>query len=149
MGQMGLMGQVMPHRLIFDCECATSVVFAKSVSVFEGFLKDFGVNATAHSDYARKHLRQNASKGRENVTDLRHTTLVALLPMQAFGTARQAAKPLRITAVGKRVLSGASAAHGRAALKFFCALPWSEAERQGASMVISRRVFWNQNHQRP
>ena len=26
----------------------------------------------------------------------------------------------------------------RAALKFLCALPWSEAERQGASMAISR-----------
>ena len=37
--------------------------------------------------------------------------------MQAFGTDRQAAKPRRITAVGKRSAVGTSAAHGREASK--------------------------------
>jgi len=65
--------------------------------------------------------------------------LVALLPMLAFGIDRQAAKRRRIIkAGGKRSAVGTSAAPGRAALKVFCALPWSEAERQGASMVIKR-----------
>ena len=39
------------------------------------FWRDFGANATKHSDYVRKHLRQNAQKGRGNGRNLRHTTL--------------------------------------------------------------------------
>ena len=46
--------------------------------VSKAFLRDFGVNATAHSDYVRKHLHQKGQKGQEHVTDLRHTTLGTL-----------------------------------------------------------------------
>ena len=35
----------------------------------KAFLRDFGVNATAHSDYVRKHLHQKGQKGQEHITD--------------------------------------------------------------------------------
>ena len=41
-----------------------------SVRVSQAFLRQFGANATKHSDYVWKHLRQNAQKGRENVMNL-------------------------------------------------------------------------------
>ncbi|MBQ9366146.1 MAG: bifunctional homocysteine S-methyltransferase/methylenetetrahydrofolate reductase [Victivallales bacterium] len=40
----------------------------------KAFLRDLGVNETAHSDYVRKHLHQNDQKGQEDVTDLGNTT---------------------------------------------------------------------------
>ena len=41
-----------------------------SVRISQAFLRQFGANATKHSDYVRKHLRQNAQKGCENVMNL-------------------------------------------------------------------------------
>ena len=58
--------------------------------------------------------------------------------MQAFDTNRKAAKPRRITGGGKRSAVGTSAAPVSSNINVRCALPWSEAERQGASMAISR-----------
>ena len=43
--------------------------------VSKAFLRDFGANANAHSDYVRKHLHQNGQKGQEHPTDFGHTTL--------------------------------------------------------------------------
>ena len=57
--------------------------------------------------------------------------------MQAFYTDRQAAKRRGITGGGKRSAGGTSAAPVSSDLNVFCALPWSKAERQGASMHIN------------
>ncbi len=57
-------------------ECETPVWCALNpFHVSKAFLRDFGANATAHSDYVRKNLHQKGQKGQEHVTDLRHTTL--------------------------------------------------------------------------
>ncbi|MBQ9367938.1 MAG: hypothetical protein IJT83_09175 [Victivallales bacterium] len=48
--------------------------------VSKAFLREFGANATAHSDYVRKHLHQNDQKGQEHATDLRDTTLAFTSP---------------------------------------------------------------------
>ena len=63
-----------------------------SLRVPQAFLRQSDANATKHSDYVRKHLRQNAQKGRGNVMDLRDT-------LPTTGTACQSAKSHVLAAI--------------------------------------------------
>ena len=55
-----------------------------SLRVPQAFLRQFGANAIKHSDYVRKHLRQNAQKGRGNGRNYRDTALEPRIKFRFF-----------------------------------------------------------------